>query len=365
MYIKSIYISNFKNYENREFDFSDKINCVVGSNATGKTNLLDAIHYLSNCKSFVNLIDNLNIRHGENFFAITGHFATENSDNEKLTCIVEKGEKKVMKNNDKIYDRLIDHIGKFPIVVISPYDSDIINETGDIRRKFLDMVISQFDSNYLDNLVKYNATVQQRNKMLKDFTIDNILLEILNDKMLKFGIPIYNSRATFLSEFVPIFQKYYQILSEGKEKVDIVYHSQLNNNDFLAGLNNSIEDDKFLKYSTFGVHKDDLKLLINDFPVKKYASQGQQKSFTISMRLAQFEMIKQKKNFTPILILDDIFDKLDEQRVLQLIACVGNEGFEQVFISDTEYSRLKKIIPKEYCAKFLNLSPSSPRHSQP
>ncbi|GHV34271.1 DNA replication and repair protein RecF [Bacteroidia bacterium] len=357
MYIKSIYISNFKNYENREFEFSGKINCVVGNNAVGKTNLLDAIHYLSNCKSFVNLIDNLNIRHGEDFFAITGHFTTESDSNEKLTILVKKGEKKVMKSNDKIYDRLIDHIGKFPTVVISPYDSDIINEAGDIRRKFLDMVISQFDRNYLENLVKYNATVQQRNKILKDFTIDQLLLEILNDKMVKFGLPIYNSRAIFLSEFVPIFRKYYHILSGGKEKVDIVYHSQLNDNDFLTGLNNSLESDKFLKYSTFGTHKDDLKLFINDLPVKKYASQGQQKSFTISMRLAQFEIIKQKKNFTPILILDDIFDKLDEQRVSQLIACVGNEGFGQVFISDVDHSHLKKIIPKDYLAKFLHLNP--------
>jgi DNA replication and repair protein RecF len=268
---------------------------------------------------------------------------------------VKKGEKKIMKNNDKAYDRLVDHIGKFPAVVISPYDSDIINETGEVRRKFMDMVISQFDNNYLENLVKYNSTLASRNKLLKDTVIDLTLLEIFNEKLVNFGTAIYSSRMAFLSKFVPVFKKYYQTLSEGKEEVDIVYYSQLNVSDFLTGLNNSIESDKFLKYTTFGVHKDDLKLLINGLNMKKYASQGQQKSFTISMRLAQFEIIKQKKNFTPILILDDIFDKLDEHRVSQLIICVGNEGFEQVFISDTDHSQLKKIIPKKYQAVFLHL----------
>jgi len=346
MYLKSIHFINFKNFEENFFEFSPKINAFVGNNGKGKTNILDAIYYLSYLKSYFNHSDKLNIRFGEDFFLVEGWFI-KNDKEEHIQCGVHVDQKKSAKRNLKAYDRLSDHVGRFPVVIISPYDRDLISEGSDVRRKFMDSIISQSDSSYLNHLIRYNKVLQQRNSLLKYFvanrTFDENQLDIFDREILQLGEKIFEKRELFIEELKPVFQKYYEFISTGKEIVNISYNSDLKD-DKLNYLKLNLNKDKLLQYTSVGIHKDDLKFKIAEHPIKKFGSQGQQKSFLIALKLAQLEIIKKQLKVTPILLLDDIFDKLDESRVEQLIKLVNEEHFGQIFLSDTHPQRTHQIL---------------------
>jgi len=348
MHLAKLSIYNFKNFPEAEFSLSNKINCFVGNNGVGKTNLLDAIYYLSFCKSYFNPSDAQNIRHGEDFFTIRGAYLRQHNLSEQLQCIQKRGQRKKFLYNSKEYERLADHIGLFPLVMISPSDRDLINEGSETRRRYIDSVISQFDKLYLDSLIKYNKALYQRNALLKSFAerryFDADALEIWNEQMITLGEEIYSKRSAFLKDFIPLFQHYFTFLSEGKEQVDMVYLSQLHNTDQRELMKKAVEADRAAQYTTVGTHKDDLDFRMEGYAVKRFGSQGQQKSFVIAIKLAQFEYTRKRNGFKPILLLDDVFDKLDDNRVQQLMSLVSENSFGQVFITDTQAENIHKIF---------------------
>jgi len=350
MYLKQIQVSNFKNYEENEFYFHENVNCLVGKNGSGKTNLLDAIHYLSFCKSCFSSQDIYSVRFNCDFFAIHGLFESfENKTTTKIGCVFKNG-RKIMKANQKEYQRLSDHIGLFPLIMVSPYDNDTINEGSEIRRKFFDLTISQFDKEYLHTLISYQKIIQQRNQFLKQYlsgeNVDLSLLKIYNEQLSPLGNYIFEKRKSFIVNILTDFKKYYQTLSGDEETVSVSYQSQLFDLDFEKGLQENETQDFRSGYSNFGVHKDDYLFLINDKPLKQFGSQGQQKSFSLSLKLAQYDYITNRKKIKPILLLDDIFDKLDNFRIAQLLNMVGQHHFGQVFITDTDEERLRGILGK-------------------
>ena len=347
MYLQKISLVNFKNIESQTFDFQQKINCFVGDNGVGKTNVLDAIYYLSFAKSYFNSVAIQNIKHDEPFFMIEGEYIL-NDRTEKIVCSLKRGQKKVLKRNGKNYEKFSEHIGQIPLVIISPADRDLVTEGSDTRRKFIDGVISQQNKTYLQDLISYNKVLSQRNALLKYFaanrTFDALNLSVYNEQLATYGTKIYEVRKDFLEKFIPIFNEKYQIISGDKESVNLVYKSQLQDFSMLEALNKSLEKDKILQFTTSGIHKDDLSFEIDEYPIKKFGSQGQQKSYLIALKLAQFEFIKQQSNIIPILLFDDIFDKLDENRVLQIIELVNNDEFGQIFITDTHSERTENIV---------------------
>tara|TARA_R110002124_G_scaffold159411_2_gene326604 strand:- start:114 stop:1193 length:1080 start_codon:yes stop_codon:yes gene_type:complete len=349
MYLQKISLVNFKNISSQAFDFQEKINCFVGNNGVGKTNVLDAIYYLSFAKSYFNSVALQNIRHGEDFFMIEGNYVLGERD-EKIVCSLKKGQKKVLKRNGKAYEKFSEHIGQLPLVIISPADRDLIVEGSETRRKFIDGVISQQDKEYLQSLIQYNKVVSQRNALLKYFaanrTFDALNLKIYDEQLISFGSIIYKKRKQFLERFVPIFNEKYQIISENKETVNLVYKSQLQTMPFQELLTQSLEKDKILQYTSVGIHKDDLSFEIGGYSIKKFGSQGQQKSYLIALKLAQFQFIKEQSSVVPILLLDDVFDKLDEHRVSQIIELVNKDEFGQIFITDTHAERTEEVIKK-------------------
>ncbi len=348
MFLQRLTLSNFKNYVEAEMQFSEKINCFIGENGAGKTNILDAIYYLSFCKSYFNAIDQQNIRHDESFFSVHGFYETNGSASDQVSCIQKRNQKKVFRLNQKDYDRLADHIGKIPLVMISPYDRDLINEGSEIRRKFIDGVISQFDPVYLNGLITYNKALVQRNTLLKQFAernyFDHDLLKVYDKQLLHSADTIYNKRLSFLSDFIPIFNNYYSFVSGGKETVDIIYDSGLHQQSLQTLLDEALPRDRQARFTTVGLHKDDLDFRIQTHPLKKFGSQGQQKSFVIAIKLAQFDYTRQVMGYKPVLLFDDIFDKLDDHRVGQLIRLVGNDSFGQVFITDTQQERIERLF---------------------
>ncbi|MCK9219973.1 MAG: DNA replication/repair protein RecF [Bacteroidales bacterium] len=348
MYLHKISLTGFKSYQQADLVFSDKINCIVGNNGVGKTNLLDAIHYLSFCKSFYSAMDIQNIHHGDEYFAINGTFIRDNEGSELVQCIQRKNQRKKFLLNKKEYDRLANHIGNFPLVMISPYDRDLINEGSDLRRRYIDSVISQFDKFYLDNLIQYNKALAQRNALLKSFDdnhyFDPVSLEIWDEQMIHLGESVLSKRIEFLGKFIPIFQQYYKLLGNGFEIVNIRYATQLAGVSYREKFKSVLSIDRSVQYSTVGIHKDDLEFSLDGFPIKKFGSQGQQKSFVIAIKLAQFEYTRSVKGYKPILLLDDVFDKLDDIRVSQLIKLVSEESFGQVFITDTSEERIRKMF---------------------
>lgn len=348
MYLKDLRLANFKNYSEASLTFADKINCFAGANGSGKTNLLDAIHYLSFCKSYFNPADNQNIMHNEDFFAIHGNYVKNGDDTSgKVSCIQKRNQRKQFMLNGKEYDRLADHIGAYPLVMVSPYDRDLINDGSEVRRRYIDSVISQFDKIYLDDLINYNKALAQRNSLLKEFAerhyFDRNLLEIWDEQLIRLGTGIHLKRKTFIQDFVPVFNEYFSIISGDRETVSISYDSQLLLKPFDELLNSCIDKDRALRFTNSGVHKDDLVFEIGSYPVKRFGSQGQQKSFVIAIKLAQFEYTSRVKGFKPILLFDDIFDKLDESRVTQLVQLVSQDNFGQVFITDTQFDRINKL----------------------
>jgi DNA replication and repair protein RecF len=348
MHLAKLTLTNFKSYPQADFSFSEKINCFAGNNGVGKTNLLDAIHYLSFCKSFFTAADTQNIRHGEDFFAIHGNYHRPTGQPDLVQCIQKRNQRKRFLLNRKEYERLADHIGNFPLVMISPYDRDLINDGSELRRKYMDSVISQFDKLYLDDLINYNKALFQRNALLKTFaesrSFDQVSLEIWDQQMIRLGEGIHHRRVGFLDHFVPIFQRYFSFISGGSETVGIRYESQLTGNDLTGLFKTSLARDRSAQYSTVGIHKDDLDFTIDGYPIKKFGSQGQQKSFVIAIKLAQFDYTREIKGFKPVLLLDDIFDKLDDLRVQQLIRLVSEHSFGQVFITDTSEARLRSTF---------------------
>ncbi|WP_165748097.1 DNA replication/repair protein RecF [Cellulophaga sp. Z1A5H] len=347
MFLKKLSLINYKNFSSENFDFDSKINCFVGQNGIGKTNILDAIYHLSFGKSYFNPIATQNIKHGEDFFVIEGNFEKLDRE-EKIVCSLKKGLKKIIKKNGKAYDKLSDHIGFLPLVIISPSDRDLITEGSDTRRKFIDGVISQSDKDYLQTLLKYNKILSQRNSLLKYFavnhTFDKTNLSVYNEQLTTYGTVIFNKRVAFLETFIPIFKEQYQVISGGNEEVSLVYDSKLLETNLLELLEKNIEKDRAIQYTSVGIHKDDLNFDLGEHPIKKFGSQGQQKSFLIALKLAQFHFIKEQSSTTPILLLDDIFDKLDENRVSHIISLVNDENFGQLFISDTHADRTENVI---------------------
>ncbi|MCF6350572.1 MAG: DNA replication and repair protein RecF [Flavobacteriaceae bacterium] len=349
MILKNLNLINYKNFAVATFNFDSKINCFVGKNGVGKTNVLESIYYLSFTKGYFNSVASQHIKHNEGFFTLEGFY--ENEDREEIIhCSLKKGHKKVIKRNGKVYEKLTEHIGRIPLVIISPNDRDLIAEGSAIRRKFINGVIAQADINYLTTLIKYQKVLSQRNSLLKYFAANqtfNILnLEIYNKQLSDLGQVIFDKRNLFLKEFIPIFKKQYQYISNGIEQVSLTYKSQLEDTELEQLLKNNIDRDRNLQYTGVGIHKDDLVFKIDDYPIKKYGSQGQQKSYLIALKLAQFHFIKKQTETKPLLLLDDIFDKLDEDRVMQLIQLVNAADFGQLFISDTDAKRTEKIIKK-------------------
>src|SRR5690606_34512344 len=347
MILKSLSLINYKNFDSKSFVFNEKINCIVGNNGIGKTNVLDAIYHLSFGKSYFNPVATQNIKHNEDFFVINGDYDKEDK-TEKITVSLKRGQKKVIKRNGKIYDKFSDHIGFLPLVIISPADRDLIIEGSDTRRKFIDSVISQSDKVYLKHVINYNKVLAQRNALLKYFALNQTFnkdtLEVYNNQLNDLGTAIFEKRSAFLEEFIPIFKARYEAISNGNEVVELVYGSDLFNGSLNTLLAQNINKDKALQYTSVGIHKDDLSFNIKEHPIKKFGSQGQQKSFLIALKLAQFDFIKSQSGVTPILLLDDIFDKLDENRVAQIIKLVDNENFGQLFISDTHPERTENVI---------------------
>ncbi|WBL24552.1 DNA replication/repair protein RecF [Zunongwangia sp. HGR-M22] len=347
MHLKHLSILNYKNLESTSFDFDPKINCMVGHNGVGKTNVLDSIYHLAFGKSYFNPITSQNINHDADFFVVDGTFEKNNQD-EQILVSAKRGQKKVIKRNQKPYEKVSEHIGFIPAVIISPADRDLIIEGSETRRKFMDGVISQSDNIYLNNLINYSKVVSQRNSLLKYFaanhTFDRETLEVYNLQLNDLGTKLHKKRLDFLDEFVPIFNKRYADITNNQEPVSIQYKSQLSEKSLSQLLEDQLQKDMVLQYTSVGTHKDDLSFEIEGHPIKKFGSQGQQKSFLVALKLAQFDFIKKISGVNPILLLDDIFDKLDEQRVAHIVALVATNQLGQIFISDTHADRTEKVV---------------------
>ena len=347
MYLQQLSLLNFKNYAEAELTFQPGVNAFAGNNGAGKTNLLDAIHYLALCKSYFNPIDSQQIKQGADFFMVNGTFEKDKQ-REVIACGLKRNQKKQFKRNKKEYTRLADHIGLFPLVMISPYDISIIIEGSEERRKFIDNVISQTDNHYLDELIAYNKTLLNRNALLKLIAdtgrYDADLLEIYDEQLVASGNRIFQKRKAFMDTFTQIFNKHYSFISDDAESVELVYESQLLVDDFAQLLKRSTERDRVLERTTNGIHKDDLQFSIHGMAMKKFGSQGQQKSFLIALKLAQYTFLYNQKGYKPLLLLDDIFDKLDENRTHKLMKMVSDNDFGQVFITDTSAARINGIF---------------------
>ncbi|WPR72962.1 DNA replication and repair protein RecF [Flavobacterium sp. NG2] len=347
MYLKKISLFNYKNFSEANFEFDGKIICFVGKNGIGKTNVLDAIYHLAYGKSYFNPLAVQNIKHGEEFFVIDAEFIKEER-NEQLVCSLKKGQKKILKRNGKAYDKFSDHIGFIPLVIISPADRDLIIEGSETRRKFMDSVISQLDSKYLQQLIQYQKTMSQRNALLKYFALNHVFekdtLSIYNEQLDTFAQYIFEKRKAFIEEFVPIFNTHHQTITGSAESVQLVYESHLFEKDLQTLLEENLNKDRALQYTSVGTHKDDLSFEIDHHPIKKFGSQGQQKSFLIALKLAQFDFLKKQSGVKPILLFDDIFDKLDESRVSKIVEMVNSDAFGQLFISDTHPERTETIV---------------------
>lgn len=347
MILKRISILNYKNLEQVELSFSPKLNCFFGQNGMGKTNLLDAVYFLSFCKSAGNPIDSQNICHDADFFVIQGFYEAADGTPEEIYCGMKRRQKKQFKRNKKEYTRLSDHIGFLPLVMVSPADSELIAGGSDERRRFMDVVISQYDKEYLDALIRYNKALVQRNTLLKsEQPVEEELFLVWEEMMAQAGEVVFRKREAFIREFIPIFQSFYSFISQDKEKVGLSYDSHARDASLLEVLKESRARDQIMGYSLRGVHKDELNMLLGDFPIKREGSQGQNKTYLVALKLAQFDFLKRTGTTVPLLLLDDIFDKLDASRVEQIIKLVAGDSFGQIFITDTNREHLDRILHK-------------------
>lgn len=385
MYLQKISLTHFKSYEYDTFEFSERVNCVVGENGTGKTNLLDAIYFLALTKSSISNQDALSINHEMDYMMVEGIFEmfdvrgamfgkkrkelstledkcktpnteyqtpniesrTSNIEN-LITISLQRGQKKAVLRDKKAYERISEHIGRFPVVMLSPNDTDVIRDGSEERRKFFDGVMAQLDAEYLENLLQYNRLLLQRNSLLKQFTDrnynDDLLLDVYSDPLVEVGLKLYQFRNQFITEFLPIFKKHYATLSDAREEVEMIYESEVGAENFTQVFRRNRQRDLAAQRTTIGIHKDDFIFEINGFTLRKFGSQGQQKSFVIALKLAQFEMLSKQKGFPPILLLDDIFDKLDDRRIQQLIKMMVDGTFSQVFITDARPERTHQLL---------------------
>lgn len=347
MQLKKVHLINYKYFDDISLDFDSSVNCVVGKNGIGKTTILDSIYHLAFGKSYFNPISKQNIRHGENFFMIDGSFAGDEK-HENITVSFKKNEKKVIKRNNKAYERLSDHIGKIGLVIISPTDQDLIKEGSDVRRKFMDGVISQNDQNYLNTLMSYQKVLSQRNALLKYFAANNTFesdtLAVYDQQMVDLGDRIFDKRNEFIAEYSPLLADRYETISGNNEQVTVEYQSQLEKDNFSHLLKDRQQKDLQFQYSSVGIHKDDLIMKLNGYPIKRFGSQGQQKSYLIALKFAQYDFMLNQKEEKPILLLDDIFDKLDQERVSQLISMIAADKMGQLFISDTDSERTETVV---------------------
>ncbi len=346
MILKRIAILNYKNVGQAELDLSAKMNCFIGSNGEGKTNLLDAVYFLSFCKSATCAIDSQLIRHGEEYFMLQGQYEREDGTPEEIYCGLKARQKKRFKRNKKEYKRLAEHIGLVPLVMVSPADAALIGGGSEERRRFMDMVISQYDREYLDALVRYNKALQQRNVLLKqEEEPDAELMALWEEMMAREGELIYARRREYIDRFIPIFQDFYAHISRGHEEVGLRYVSHCERGPLLDVIRRDRAKDRIMGYSLHGIHKDDLEMTLGGYPIRREGSQGQNKTYLIALKLAQFDFLKRTgSHTTPLLLLDDIFDKLDADRVEQIVHLVSGDNFGQIFITDTNRDHLDRIL---------------------
>ena len=360
MRLLRLQLLDFKNHQEVEMHLCAQVNCLLGDNGTGKTNVLDAVHYLGNAKGYFNPIDSQNIRHGQPSFMVEGTFGLEEADRieeDRVVCAVVKGQKKVLKRNGKAYQKLADHVGRYPVVMIAPADAALLHDGSEVRRKWMDQVISQYDRPYLDRLIQYHHLVQQRNNLLRYFaenrTFDAAQLVPWDEQMVPLAESIAAQRAVFITEFAPEFQRIHADLCQGREEVGLSLHSKVEGGAFAGLLQAAQSDDRRLRRSTVGVHKDDVDFSIGDHALKRFGSQGQQKTFLLALRLAQVEHLAHRVGRRPILLLDDIFDKIDAHRAGALMDVLGRARFGQVFISDTDPDRIPRLL-KEAAVPFAS-----------
>ena len=344
--LEKIVISDFRNIILQELEFSPNVNCVSGNNGEGKTNLLDAIYYLSMTKSAFALSDKFNFRHGTEEFSLSGLYRMENGLSSRFSVkMTSKGEKK-MKRDEKQYGKVSEHIGVLPVVMVSPSDISMVSESGEERRRFVNAVLSQMDREYMTSLQQYNRLLLQRNKMLKEQDVDRGLLEVIDMRMSAFAEPVFQARKKFVEELTPIVQEYYKALSGDSEQVSIEYDSELSKSSLEQILAASYDKDRALKYTSAGIQRDDFLFKMNGHPIRRYGSQGQQKSFLVSLKFAQYELMKKNYGFAPVLLLDDVFDKLDMSRISNLLEMVASNDFGQIFITDSNKVRMAGIVDK-------------------
>ena len=347
MILNRITILNYKNLEQVELSFSPKLNCLFGRNGMGKTNLLDALYFLSFCKSAGNPVDSQNIRHEADFFMIQGFYEEENGELEEIYCGMKRRQKKQFKRNKKEYSRLADHIGFIPLVMVSPADQELILGGSEERRRFMDVVISQFDKAYLEALIRYNKALAQRNVLLKsDLPVDEELFSVWEEMMAQAGEVVFAKREAFIREFTPIFQDFYAYISQEHEAVTLTYESHARDTSLYEVIRQSRQRDQIMGFSLKGIHKDELVMQLGGYPLRREGSQGQNKTYLVALKLAQFDFLKRMGRTTPLLLLDDIFDKLDAHRVEQIVKLVAGKRYGQIFISDTNREHLDAILQK-------------------
>ncbi len=345
MQLKKLSLVNFKNIGQEELPLAEGINCFVGDNGAGKTNFIDAIYYLSMCKSSLQTSDVQNIRHGSDFFLIEGTYLTDEGKSEQVVCSYSRKGGKLLKRNGKEYERLSDHVGLIPVVIVSPADSALISDAAEERRRYLNAFLSQLDRNYLVAVMRYNAVLHERNKFLK-ISIDEDMLQIYDRQLSEHAALIHRVRTEYAEKLRPLVAEFYRLLSDDKEQVELSYRSELDEAPLDEILLRRRERDIANQYTSSGVHRDDLILKIGGYPLRKYGSQGQQKSFLIALKLAQYVIVSREQHVKPILLLDDLFDKLDAGRVTQLLRLVGEEQFGQIVISDCNPTRLRTTLDK-------------------
>lgn len=354
MYLRKLCLLNFKTYSELDLELSPKLNCFVGNNGVGKTNLFDSIYYLAFCKSYFTSQDTSSIRHFSDFFMIQGDFVIDGQV-DRVQVTLKKDQKKKVRRNEKEYLRLADHIGLIPLVMVSPADTTLIIEGSEERRRYMNGVISQYDRQYLDDVIRYNKALAQRNRLLKEFTrqkyFDEDSLFIWDDQLSFLGERIHQRRKEFISQLLPIFQYYYNYISGGHEQVELKYLTQAGDRSLSDLMQEARVKDKQLQFSSVGIHRDDLVLELSGYPIKQQGSQGQQKTYLVALKMAQFDFLKKISNIKPLILLDDVFDKLDSNRVTQIIKLVSEDHFGQTFITDTNLLHLKTILsglPAEY-----------------
>ena len=343
MRLRKITLLDFKNIASEELELCEGVNCLVGDNGAGKTNVIDAVYYLSMGKSALPMTDGQSIRHGADFFLLEGDYRADGGRSERIVCSCMRKGGKTLKRNGKEYDRLSDHVGLIPAVIVSPADGALISDAADERRRYLNAFLSQLDKGYLHALMRYNAVLAERNRLLK-MQPDETMLAIYDQQLVACGEQIHQRRSQCVEQLQPLVERYYRLLSDDREQVALHYKSELNDRPFAEILQAARQKDLVNEFTTAGIHRDDLVLRIADYPLRKYGSQGQQKSFLIALKLAQYTLVAAEKQEQPLLLLDDLFDKLDASRVERLIRLVTGEGFGQILISDCNPVRLRAIL---------------------